>query len=837
MEYLLLLQHFREMTSGVLDTCMLFMSSLGEPMVTFGLIAWVYWCMDKSSGSVMICSTSLACTYGQVLKSLLKVERPWVIDERISPVEAAIPNASGYSMPSGHTIRATSSWGALIGRKQSNNYTLGLIGVIVSLLVAFSRNYLGVHTLQDVVMGLCIASFFIALSCKTVKWCEQESKRDFIVVALGYILLFVPMLRVGCMTNAGMGMGLLLGWCVERHLIRFEIVQDVNIKLVRFIPGLLVVFVLMKVLPASLQLFISGKYAGFFANFFIGLFITVIYPAIFSKIKYYKEVLLLLIALLLCCMGLGYCYRGQQASENTQSSSIDTEIDYAEENTVAVIGHRGYSGEYPENTLSSFKAAIDMGVDYIELDVQLTKDGEVVVYHDNDLSRIVGCEGTVADYTLEELKEMDFGSYFSAEYTDERIPTLADVMELVKTSDCNIYLELKNIGDIDGFVEKVLQTTKEYGMQDRCLFASFYYPYLEQCKVIDSTLSILYNTTSATESLIQQYPAEYYGMYIENINTDIIEAIHEAGSQVFVWTANTPTQMYLACDMGVDGVTSNYVGVANVAVKPAYRQFIERYETSICIPLLCDGKRDDIDKTMVPQGLTKVGAQIIISAYSKDERQNSLLYVMDAEGNLLQRLDLGFKAHVGGVSYDESHDILWICAAEGHVYGITWSTLITDQVVNVVTDIDVGLQNHNGSHVASFLTYDHGELYVGSYVDGDYGALKCYDMAEVTHPVLQGEYVIPQRIQGITFRMDEKNGTRYMILSQGYQTEDSALLEFTYSDGTTEYLTPARSMILPEGVEQVQMTAKGLYVLFESGAWPYRETSRVVNDQIYLIRW
>ena len=114
--------------------------------------------------------------------------------------------------------------------------------------------------------------------------------------------------------------------------------------------------------------------------------------------------------------------------------------------------------------------------------------------------------------------------------------------------------------------------------------------------------------------------------------------------------------------------------------------------------------------------------------------------------------------------------------------------------------------------------------------------MKRYDITDVLNPVLKGEYVIPQRIQGITFRMDAEQNVRYMLLSQGYQTEDSQLLEFLYSDDITEYLTPVRSMTLAEGVEQLQMNAKGLYVLFESGALPYRETSRIVNDQIYLIQ-
>lgn len=841
MEYLLALQHLREMTSGVMDSFMLLLSQLGEPVVTFALLTWIYWCMDKHLGSVMIGSTSLACTYSQVCKALFKVERPWLQDDRIHPVEAALPNASGYSFPSGHTTRGTVTWGTLVCQNRSRIF--GIIGIVISALVAFSRNYLGVHTLRDILGGFALAAAGIIISNVALEWCDKRSDRDYLIALIGCILLFLPMLRVGCMSNAGTGMGLLIGWCIERHFIQFEIEEATSSKLVRFILGLLGLLLIMKLMPTTLGLFIQAKYAGFFANFLLGIYITVIYPFIFSKAKGYTwgitaAALILVMSMLGGYAAFSHAEKVKEPDLHTvvQNASGDITPIYAEGDTVQVIGHRGYSAEYPENTLSSFKGAMEMGADYVELDVQLTKDGEVVVFHDNDLSRIVGCEGTIADYTLEELKAMDFGAYFSPSYAGEPIPTLAEVMELVKPSECGIYLELKNIGDVEGFADKVVAIATEYEMQHRCLFASFHYPYLEQCKNIDSTLSILYNTTAAVASLPQQYPAEYYGLYIENINADIIKSIHDAGSKAFVWTANTPTEMCLARDMGIDGVTTNYVGIANVVLRPEYQEMADRYETSIAMPFLCGKEADEIDATMVPQGLTKVGAQIVISAYSKNENQNSLLYVINADGTLIQRIDLGFQAHVGGVSYDEADDLLWICAAEGHVYGIVWSTLQAESILDIASDFDAGMINQNGSPVASFLTYDHGELYVGSYVDGAYGTLKRYDITDVLNPVLKGEYVIPQRIQGITFRMDAEQNVRYMLLSQGYQTEDSQLLEFLYSDDITEYLTPVRSMTLPEGVEQLQMNAKGLYVLFESGALPYRETSRIVNDQIYLIQ-
>lgn len=839
MNYLLLLQHLREITGGILDSFMLILSSLGEPVVTFGLLAWMYWCVDKKLGSMMIGSTSLACTYSQVGKAFLKVERPWVVDERIHPVEAALPGASGYSFPSGHTTRATAVWGALSWKQKSHG--LAICGMIIAVLVAFSRNYLGVHTVWDVVAGFGLAAAGIVLSDLTVSWCDHKENRDYFVAVVGCVVLFLPMLKVGCMSNAGAGMGLLIGWSMERHFVRFDIEEELTSKMIRFIPGMLTILLVLKLLPTVLGLFMQAKYAGFFANFLLGIFITLLYPFVFSHRKRYLWGMIAAVLFLIGCLAGGYLAASHTDTNATQENSQEkSEVvvtpAYSEAAVVEVIGHRGYAGAYPENTISSFRGAIEMGVDYIELDVQLTRDGEVVVFHDNDLGRITGCEGTVADYTLEELKAMDFGAYFSPSYVGEQIPTLAEVLELASLSESNVYLELKNIGEVEGFVDKVVAIVSAYGMQSRCLFASFYYPYLEQCKNLDRTLTTLYITTSAVRELPQQYPAEYYGLYIENVTTDTIASIHDAGSKAFVWTADTPEEMCLARNMGIDGVVTNEVGVANVVLRPEYQELADRYEASVTMPFQCGHEADEIDKTMVPQGLTKVGTQLIISAYSKDESQNSVLYVLNGDGSLIQRIDLGFQAHVGGIAYDESHDLLWSTGAEGHVYGIVWSTLQSDGEVKTVCDFDAGLVNHNGVPVASFLTYDHGELYVGSYVNGSNGQLKRYDITDITNPIEVSEYVIPERIQGITFRTDGRSDDRYMLLSQGYQTEDSCLLTFFYQDEADAYLEPEDRMTLPEGAEQIQMTAKGLYVLFESGAIPYRATSRIVNDQIYLLR-
>lgn len=873
--YLLLLQKIREGTDGVFSNIALTVTSLGEPVITYLLLAWIYWCVDKSSGQLMALHTSVACTYSQFLKNILKIERPWNRDARIVPVEEALAQAGGYSFPSGHTTRAAAIWGslgaALWSRKEK---VLSLFCWLVVIAVAFSRNFLGVHTPQDVLTALAIGLLLIYILMKVLRWVENAANRDIIVAVIGCLICFLPMLKVGCLSNAGAGMGFWIGWVLERHFVRFEICGDWRQRVIRYVPGAVGVLCALQILQIVLGFMMQGKYAGFFASFALSVFIMAIYPFLFklweanaSDKKWLRGAwtvcIVGIMTLVLSAGSVGYWHVRREVAqaagtESGQNADVlqdpsDTQeqeaerisaaeypkIDMTEEyDVMRVIAHRGYSEVYPENTLAAFEGAIDIGVDYIELDVQMTSDGVIVVFHDNDLKRVTGQEGSISDYTYEQLQQMDAGSWFQDAYAGERIPTLQETLELIRDSRCNVYLEMKDIGDREGFVEQTLEITRECGMEGRCLFASFQYEYLQQIKALDPELLTLYITSSGKTSLPTEYPAEFYGLYVENVSADTIKAIHEAGSKVFVWTLETPSQINIVREMGADGVVTNRAGLAKVMVHPEYAYLADHYESSFILPGLYGQDLPDLCEDMVVQGFTKAGNYMVVSAYSKSGEYNSILYILNKNGTLRSIIDLQFKAHTGGIAYDEDRNLLWITGASGTVCAIDWSEIINNEYQGELrANFDAGLTNHNDSKVASFLTYDHGELFVGSYVDGASGKLHRYGLSDPTQPELLSETEIPQRIQGITFAWNEEAQTRYMLLSQGYQTEDSCLLQFEYSEEILSYTEPAAAYVMPEGIEQIQMSANGLYVLFESAARPYRETARVANDRIYLVKW
>lgn len=891
-EYLLILQKLRELSGGVLDSFMMRTTALGEQIITFLSLAFIYWCVDKCAGRLMAFNVSVACTWNQYTKWKCRVERPWVRDARIVPVSAALSGAGGYSFPSGHTSRAAAVWGSLGAflwknasqkeekavpsgnGKLSRRRLLSLVFGLIVLAVAFSRNYLGVHTPQDVLAALLVGAAAIFLLEKVLRWADEGENRDLLVAGAGCALCFLPMLRAGCLSNAGAGMGFFLGWVIERRFVRFDTNLSWMQRGVRFAVGGTGVVFLLTALSPALQLVMAGKYAGFFSSFALAVFIMAVYPFFFCKRERYRAGFAVAAVFLAGILGFsawqvhvrsqaaGEPEAGQNAvAEQVPQQEPAKDQSEAQQETAPVrseaqqqtapaqngavqepwlpmvVAHRGYSSVFPENTLAAFAGALDIGVDYIELDVQMTKDGQLVVFHDDDLKRITGAEGAVRDYTLAELGALDAGSWFSSSFAGERIPTLEEALALIEQGQCGVYLELKDIGEAPGFEEAVLAAAGQCGMTDRCVFASFRYGYLERLKELNPEILTLYNTTSGKVTLPKEFPADYYGLWKESVTGELVAAVHEAGGKAFVWTVDTPAQTRNVQAMGADAVVTNRPGLAKVIRHPQYQYLADNFECAVPMPGLYGPEIPEQCADMIVQGLTKAGNRLAVSAYSKSGESNSILYVTDLNGKLWKIVDLGFKAHTGGIAYDEEHGLLWVTGPEGKVYAVSWQDILSDAYQGeILASFDGGLVNHNGSKVASFLTLSEGELFVGSYVNGAEGALNRYDLSDVHNPRLVSTVAIPERIQGITFKWDAAQGKRYMLLSQGYQTEDSHLLKFLYEEQTQRYEEPIETNTLPEGAEQIQMTADGMYILFESAVRPYRATARIPNDQIWLVR-
>ena len=200
---------------------------------------------------------------------------------------------------------------------------------------------------------------------------------------------------------------------------------------------------------------------------------------------------------------------------------------------------------------------------------------------------------------------------------------------------------------------------------------------------------------------------------MESVTAALVTAAHDAGSSVFVWTVDTPEAMKNVMELGVDGLCTNKPGLAMVTVCPEYSFLSDHFESSFTLPGIYEKNLAERYQSYVVQGLTKTPYNIIISAYSRNG-ENSILFVLNQNGMLLNVVDLGFAAHVGGLSYDVVNDYLWITGPEGQVYAISCQAVLDGTYAGeILVSFDAGLVNHNQAKVASFLTWFENELFVG----------------------------------------------------------------------------------------------------------------------------
>lgn len=217
--------------------------------------------------------------------------------------------------------------------------------------------------------------------------------------------------------------GVFIGWLLERRFVQFEAEDTWAHKCVKFVIGGNGIVFILEVVYSALSFVMASKYAGFFRSFTLAVFIMAVYLFFFCRKSRYKAGIALAAVLTAGTLGfsawqahanrLKELSDAQQQVQSVQQDDGPKELSDAEQQVqnvqqlegqvVEIIAHRGYSSVFPENTLASFAGALDIGVDYIELDVQLSKDGEVVILHDDSLQRTTGVEGTTADFTCEEL--------------------------------------------------------------------------------------------------------------------------------------------------------------------------------------------------------------------------------------------------------------------------------------------------------------------------------------------------------------------------------------------------------------------------------------------------
>jgi len=234
-------------------------------------------------------------------------------------------------------------------------------------------------------------------------------------------------------------------------------------------------------------------------------------------------------------------------------------------NIVQVVAHRGTAGYAPENTMASFERAIQMNADYLELDIQLSKDNELVVIHDSTVDRTTNGSGAVQDFTLAQLRDLDSGSWFDEKFKDQRIPTLGEVLALSR-GKIGVLIETKWPHLYPGLEQKLADELVAYQMHmptERVIVQSFDQDSVKRFHAImpHIPIGVLVEDEAilAEDKLTElaEYVA-YVNPALELVTGDAIERIHSHGMKIFPWTVRSRNVVQPLLRLGVDGVITDY---------------------------------------------------------------------------------------------------------------------------------------------------------------------------------------------------------------------------------------------------------------------------------------
>ena len=226
-----------------------------------------------------------------------------------------------------------------------------------------------------------------------------------------------------------------------------------------------------------------------------------------------------------------------------------------------VVAHRGASWGAPENTMAAFEAAIEQGADWVEIDVQETHDGRVLVIHDRDLMKVGGSPLRVFDAPFEELRAVDIGSWKDPRYADQRVPLLSEVLDLAR-GRVKLNIELKYYGQEQRLEQRVAELVEAHGMVDDVVIMSLSLPAVRTMKSLrpDWTVGLL---SSVAVGDVTRLDADFFAINAAFASRQFVERAQGRGKGVLTWTVNDPAGMSAMIGKRVDGIITDRPGLAN----------------------------------------------------------------------------------------------------------------------------------------------------------------------------------------------------------------------------------------------------------------------------------
>lgn len=235
-----------------------------------------------------------------------------------------------------------------------------------------------------------------------------------------------------------------------------------------------------------------------------------------------------------------------------------------------VFGHRGASADAPMNTLPAFMLAVEQGADGIELDVHRTWDGALVVLHDYEVDATTDGSGTISKMTLAQIRALDAGSWFSAEFAGTRVPTLDEVFETIGRK-LYVNVEIKSrSSETDGVEQAVADCIALHGLSERVIVSSFNPLVLHRFRAIMPDVPIAYldapEMPDSVRALMRDFPHEIQHPHVDMVDATYLETARRARRRVNVWTANDFDRAGELVEKGVDGLITDLPGALRAAI-------------------------------------------------------------------------------------------------------------------------------------------------------------------------------------------------------------------------------------------------------------------------------
>ena len=242
--------------------------------------------------------------------------------------------------------------------------------------------------------------------------------------------------------------------------------------------------------------------------------------------------------------------------DNNDLKSFEEIIEEEIKHNIEVTAHRGYSELYPENTMIAFEEAVKAGADWVELDVQESKDNQIVIIHNTNFYETAKVRKNVWDLTYDEIKKINVGAYMNKE---AHVPLLEEVLVWAKENNVKLNIELKDNEHTKNLISATLDLVNKYDYKKNVVIASMNYDFLVEVKKIDKDFTTVYVTKELDKTIPEYEDADIFSIRKSIVTSELVKEIHDNDKLVYIWTLITIDEIIDASEFKVDNIIVNDV--------------------------------------------------------------------------------------------------------------------------------------------------------------------------------------------------------------------------------------------------------------------------------------